>query len=100
MVLGLIPDCALDQVSSAGNAAGTGARIALLNTKSRNTIESLVTNIEKIETAMEPKFQQYFVDAMAFPNKTDPFPNLFSVVEKPAEKVLMEAPGGRKRRRK
>ena len=100
MVLGLIPDCALDQVSSAGNAAGTGARIALLNNKSRNTIELLVTNIEKIETAMEPKFQQYFVDAMAFPNKTDPFPNLFSVVEKPAEKALVEAPGGRKRRRK
>ncbi len=100
MVLGLIPDCALDQVSSAGNAAGTGARIALLNRQSRNTIESLVTNIEKIETAMEPKFQQYFVDAMAFPNKTDPFPNLFSVVEKPAEKALVEAPGGRKRRRK
>ena len=100
MVLGLIPDCALDQVSSAGNAAGTGARIALLNNQSRGTIESLVTNIEKIETAMEPKFQQYFVDAMAFPNKTDPFPNLFSVVEKPVEKVVVEAPGTRKRRRK
>ena len=100
MVLGLIPDCALDQVSSAGNAAGTGARITLLNRQSRNTIESLVTNIEKIETAMEPKFQQYFVDAMAFPNKTDAFPNLFSVVEKPAEKSLVEASGGRKRRRK
>ena len=100
MVLGLIPDCALDQVSSAGNAAGTGARIALLNNQSRGTIESLVTNIEKIETAMEPKFQQYFVDAMAFPNKTDPFPNLFSVVEKPVEKVVVEVPGTRKRRRK
>jgi uncharacterized 2Fe-2S/4Fe-4S cluster protein (DUF4445 family) len=96
----LIPDCALDQVSSAGNAAGTGARIALLNNKSRNTIESLVTNIEKIETAMEPNFQQYFVDAMAFPNKTDPFPNLFSVVEKPVAKVATEEPGSRKRRRK
>ena len=83
MVLGLIPDCALNQVSSAGNAAGTGARIALLNNQSRNTIEDLVTNIEKIETAMEPKFQQYFVDAMAFPNKTDPFPNLFSTIDKP-----------------
>ncbi len=100
MVLGLIPDCALDQVSSAGNAAGTGARIALLNNQSRGTIEALVTNIEKIETAMEPKFQQYFVDAMAFPNKTDSFPNLFSVVEKPVEKVVVEVPGTRKRRRK
>ena len=100
MVLGLIPDCVLEQVSSAGNAAGTGARIALLNAESRNVIESLVKNIEKIETALEPKFQDYFVDAMAFPNKKDPFPNLFSVVDKPQEKVGQDSAGGRKRRRR
>ena len=100
MVLGLIPDCVLEQVSSAGNAAGTGARIALLNAESRNVIESLVKNIEKIETALEPKFQDYFVDAMAFPNKKDPFPNLFSVVDKPKEKVGQDSAGGRKRRRR
>ena len=100
MVLGLIPDCVLEQVSSAGNAAGTGARIALLNTESRNVIETLVKNIEKIETALEPKFQDYFVDAMAFPNKKDPFPNLFSVVDKPKEKVGQDSAGGRKRRRR
>ncbi|HIG66594.1 MAG TPA: DUF4445 domain-containing protein [Porticoccaceae bacterium] len=100
MVLGLIPDCVLEQVSSAGNAAGTGARIALLNAESRNVIETLVKNIEKIETALEPKFQDYFVDAMAFPNKKDPFPNLFSVVDKPQEKVEQDSVGGRKRRRR
>ena len=100
MVLGLIPDCGLEQVSSAGNAAGTGARIALLNAESRNVIETLVKNIEKIETALEPKFQDYFVDAMAFPNKKDPFPNLFSVVDKPQEKVGQDSAGGRKRRRR
>ena len=33
MILGLIPDCPLDKVQSAGNAAGTGARIALLNSQ-------------------------------------------------------------------
>ncbi|MFT4651397.1 MAG: uncharacterized 2Fe-2S/4Fe-4S cluster protein (DUF4445 family) [Porticoccaceae bacterium] len=100
MVLGLIPDCVLEQVSSAGNAAGTGARIALLNAESRGVIETLVKNIEKIETAMEPKFQDYFVDAMAFPNKNDAFPNLFSVVDKPLEKVVQDSAGGRKRRRR
>lgn len=101
MVLGLIPDAVLEQVSSAGNAAGTGARIALLNLQSRETIENLVNNIEKIETAMETKFQDYFVDAMAFPNKTDPFPNLFNVVTKPAPKIVTEAAAaGRKRRRR
>jgi uncharacterized 2Fe-2S/4Fe-4S cluster protein (DUF4445 family) len=100
MILGLIPDCVLDQVSSAGNAAGTGARIALLNQHSRGMIEKLVTEIEKIETAMEPRFQEYFVDAMAFPNKTDTFANLFSVVKRPLEKKLLSAKSGRKRRRK
>jgi uncharacterized 2Fe-2S/4Fe-4S cluster protein (DUF4445 family) len=102
MVLGLIPDCALEQVSSAGNAAGTGARIALLNKQSRQEIETLVKNIEKIETAVEEKFQQYFIDAMAFPHKTDPFVNLFTVVDRPPEKVAQSAEsigGGRRRRR-
>ncbi|MEZ5538122.1 MAG: ASKHA domain-containing protein [Thiolinea sp.] len=102
MVLGLIPDCPLDKVASAGNAAGTGARIALLNQGARQTIETVVRDIEKIETAIEPKFQTYFVDAMAFPNKTDNFPNLFAVVERPAEKAVavQDAAGAGERRRR
>ena len=100
MVLGLIPDCKLSNVASAGNAAGTGARIALLNVKSRRELEGLVQRIEKIETAVEPKFQDYFVDAMAFPNKRDKFPNLFSVVKKPeAKTVINESDRKRPRRR-
>ncbi|HPE60219.1 MAG TPA: ASKHA domain-containing protein [Thiolinea sp.] len=101
MVLGLIPDCPLDQVASAGNAAGTGARIALLNQGGRRTIETVVRTIEKIETAVEPKFQEYFVDAMAFPNRSDDFPHLFSVVERPAPKAAAAtgAAGERRRRR-
>ena len=94
MVLGLIPDCVLEQVSSAGNAAGTGARIALLNAESRNVIETLVKNIEKIETALEPKFQDYFVDAMAIPHATLPYENLRAVMLMP----MHQAAGGRRRR--
>jgi uncharacterized 2Fe-2S/4Fe-4S cluster protein (DUF4445 family) len=101
MVLGLIPDCELKKVESAGNAAGTGARIALLNVAARREIESVVRDIEKIETAVEPKFQEYFVDAMAFPNKTDEFPRLFSVVNKPAAKTAVNgAASGRPTRRR
>jgi len=87
MVLGLIPDCILEEVSSAGNAAGTGARIALLNEESRAEIEQVVRNVEKIETAVEPNFQQLFIDAMAFPNKVDAFPELSKVVTLPAVKA-------------
>ena len=54
MALGLIPDCPLDKVSSAGNAAGTGARIALFNAASRREIGEVVRRIEKVETAIEP----------------------------------------------
>jgi uncharacterized 2Fe-2S/4Fe-4S cluster protein (DUF4445 family) len=56
MVLGMIPDCDLANVGSAGNAAGTGARIALLDSTGRATIEDLVRRVEKIETAIEPRF--------------------------------------------
>jgi uncharacterized 2Fe-2S/4Fe-4S cluster protein (DUF4445 family) len=98
MTLGLIPDCDLDKVASAGNAAGTGARIALLNLAARAEIERVVRRIEKIETAIEPKFQEHFVAAMAIPNKTDPFPNLSRRVDLPAPKVT-PAEGGRRRRR-
>ena len=81
MVIGLIPDCPLDKVAGVGNAAGTGARMALLNKGYRREIEELVRKIEKIETALEPRFQEHFVNAMAFPNKTEPFPNLAAAVE-------------------
>jgi uncharacterized 2Fe-2S/4Fe-4S cluster protein (DUF4445 family) len=100
MVLGLIPDCALDKVESAGNAAGTGARIALLNVAARSELEKLVRDIEKIETAIEPDFQEYFVDAMAVPNKKDAFPNLFSEVSRPAQKESGGNNDGRPSRRR
>ena len=100
MVLGLIPDCDLKNVESAGNAAGTGARIALLNVAARREIESVVRKIKKIETAVEPKFQEYFVDAMALPNKTDRFPKLFSVVKRPEPKTAQNDSERPRRRRR
>lgn len=99
MVLGMIPDCPLDQVSSAGNAAGTGARIALLNVAARREIEQVVTEITKVETAIAPRFQEHFVNAMAVPNKAEPFPHLATVVTLPQIEIPAEDSGGRRRRR-
>lgn len=98
MVLGMIPDCALDQVSSAGNAAGTGARIALLNQRSRREIEQLVRRVEKVETAVEPRFQEFFVEAMAIPHLTAPFVHLREVVLLPERVSVSAEAGGRGRR--
>ncbi len=105
MVLGMIPDAPLDKVTSAGNAAGTGARIALCNIAARAEIERVVREITKVETAIEPKFQDHFVAANAIPHKTDPFPELARVVTLPSPSfnaggAESEAGGGRRRRRR
>jgi uncharacterized 2Fe-2S/4Fe-4S cluster protein (DUF4445 family) len=106
MVLGMIPDCEIENVRSAGNSAGTGARICLLNKGQRREIEDIVRRIEKIETAVEPSFQDHFVKAMAIPHKTDPYAKLSSVVKMPPRQL--DEPGsvgaggersGRRRRR-
>jgi uncharacterized 2Fe-2S/4Fe-4S cluster protein (DUF4445 family) len=91
MVLGMIPDCALSNVSSAGNAAGTGAVTALLDRSAREIVESRVRTIEKIETAVEPAFQDHFIHAMAIPNSLDPFTELAKEVALPAPKTPTES---------
>ena len=102
MILGLIPDCDLSRVQSAGNAAGTGARIALLNKAARDEVEQVVRRIEKIETAVEPLFQQHFVEAMAIPHKTANFANLKKVQRLPPIKVVetLGDDGGARRARR
>jgi len=105
LILGMIPDCDPKNVTSAGNAAGTGARIALLNQKARDDIEIIVRGIEKIETAIEPRFQQHFVDAMAIPHKTAPYTKLSEAVTLPGPSHVDQSPGAgsdrtRRRRRK
>jgi uncharacterized 2Fe-2S/4Fe-4S cluster protein (DUF4445 family) len=84
LILGLVPDAPLERVTAAGNAAGTGALIALLSAEARREIERVVRTVEKIETAVEPRFQAHFVDAMAFPHATAPSTHLSTVVELPA----------------
>jgi len=98
MVLGLIPDCKLQHVASAGNAAGTGALMALLDKQARTSIEQVVRQIEKVETAVEPDFQQHFVEAMAFPHKCASFPHLGTVVKLPVPSS--SAPVRRRRSRR
>jgi uncharacterized 2Fe-2S/4Fe-4S cluster protein (DUF4445 family) len=100
MVLGLIPDCNLDNVGSVGNAAGTGARIALLNFPSRLEIGEILPKVEKIETAIEPKFQEYFIEAMALPHKTDSYRELSRVVTLPKPKAKVEGSPGDERKRR
>ncbi|MHC8509931.1 MAG: ASKHA domain-containing protein [Rhodospirillales bacterium] len=109
LAIGLLPDCTMDRVVSAGNAAGTGARVALLDQTKRDEIERVVRDITKIETAVEPEFQRHFVEAMAFPHKTRPYPHLARHLKLPdpndsapdaAERGGEGAGGARRRRRR
>ena len=101
MILGLIPDCDLEHVTSAGNAAGTGARIALLSRKSRREIEEVVRRVDKVETATEPRFQEHFIEAMAIPHKIDVFSRLQASVTlpppSPSQNTLNRGAGRRQR---
>ena len=102
MVLGLIPDCALENVTSAGNAAGSGAHIALVDRNSREEIEREIRRIEKIETAVETRFQEHFVEAMAIPHKSARFDELAKAVTLPLRTDVPSdsRSSGRRRRRR
>lgn len=94
LVLGLVPDCEVGQVEAVGNAAGHGARIALVNKAARAEIAALARRIEKVETAIEPEFQAEFVAAMALPHATDSYERLALSVPLPERRA-----GRRSRRR-
>ncbi|MCR8723457.1 ASKHA domain-containing protein [Frigidibacter sp. ROC022] len=103
MVLGMIPDAPLSKVTSAGNAAGTGARIALASLAARAEVEALVRRIHKVETAIAPRFQEHFVAANAIPHATAPFPELARIVPLPDVSFNTAGSGnegGRRRRRR
>ncbi len=101
-VLGLVPDCDPDRVTSVGNAAGAGAAIALLSGSARRSVAEVVDRIEKVETALEATFQDHFVDAMAIPHRTAEYPCLSTRITLP-ERPTASADGpersGRRRRR-
>ncbi|MFC1902147.1 ASKHA domain-containing protein [Chloroflexota bacterium] len=75
-VIGLFPDCAGEKVAAVGNAAGDGARIALLNVDKRTEAGKVARQVEYVELAAEPDFTRLFSQAMWFPHMKDSFPSL------------------------
>ncbi len=95
MLLGLIPDCDPANVLAVGNAAGDGARIALLNREARHEADRIMRAITYIETATDPDFQEEFVNALAIPHAVDAFPHLADLL--PADQSGPIAPRPRRR---
>jgi uncharacterized 2Fe-2S/4Fe-4S cluster protein (DUF4445 family) len=82
MAVGLIPDCSLKQTYAVGNAAGDGARMALLNTGKREEANRIARQVEYVELTVEPDFEKQFAAAMHFPHMSDAFPHLKGLYDK------------------
>lgn len=80
LIMGLFPDCDLEQVSSVGNAAGDGARVVLLDREQRDVANWIARNVEYIELTVEEDFERQFMESMQIPHMTDDFPHLRGVV--------------------
>ncbi len=65
-IIGLIPRSLVKRIQPIGNAAGEGAKIALLNTKEWSLADTLAQNVEFVELAALPEFQDCFVDELEF----------------------------------
>jgi uncharacterized 2Fe-2S/4Fe-4S cluster protein (DUF4445 family) len=68
LAIGLIPELPLERIRAAGNAAGDGARQALLNRTERDRADRLARSMEYIELTLHPRFQREFAMAMYFPH--------------------------------
>jgi uncharacterized 2Fe-2S/4Fe-4S cluster protein (DUF4445 family) len=84
LVLGLIPDCDPQRITAVGNAAGDGARIALLNRTKRREAMELAHSVRYVETAVAQDFQDEFVGAIHIPHASDPYPHLVDILPEPA----------------
>ncbi len=82
MILGLFPDCELQEITGVGNAAGDGARLALLNKEKRREANDIARGIGYIELTLCKDFTDQFALAMHFPHMRDPFPHLRGLIPK------------------
>jgi uncharacterized 2Fe-2S/4Fe-4S cluster protein (DUF4445 family) len=80
MLIGLIPDCDLNNVYAVGNAAGDGARIALLNVEKREEATRITRKVERFELPADPEFQNQFMLAVNFPHMSEPFPHIAHLI--------------------
>lgn len=80
MMMGLLPDCDLEKVYAVGNAAGDGARMALLNVDKREEADQIARQVEYLELTVVAGFQDEFAEAMYFPHMRDDFPHLEGLI--------------------
>jgi len=63
VAIGMLPSLPLNRFRQVGNAAGMGAKLALISLKSRAKAQAVASRASYIELASVPKFEQVFVQA-------------------------------------
>jgi uncharacterized 2Fe-2S/4Fe-4S cluster protein (DUF4445 family) len=81
MMIGMFPDCEMENVYAVGNAAGDGARIALLNKAKRDEANVISRQVEYVELAVDPTFQREFMESMHLPHMKDKFPHIQHILD-------------------
>lgn len=81
MVIGMFPDCEMENVYAVGNAAGDGARIALLNRAKREEANVIARQVEYVELAVDSGFQKEYMEAMHLPHMKDKFPHIQHILD-------------------
>ncbi|MFH1929991.1 MAG: ASKHA domain-containing protein [Pseudomonadota bacterium] len=81
-LLGMFPDCSAENLYSVGNAAGDGARMALLDVDKRKEADEFARKVEYIELTVEPTFEKTFMESMWLPHMKDDFPHLKDLLPK------------------
>jgi uncharacterized 2Fe-2S/4Fe-4S cluster protein (DUF4445 family) len=79
-IIGLFPDCDQKFVYAVGNAAGDGARMALLNVDKRDEADYWSRRVEYVELTLSPDFNKIFTSSLAFPHGVDKFPHLQGIL--------------------
>lgn len=69
--IGLLPPELRNRVVPVGNAAGKGAKLALLNRGEMEKTKILMSNVDFLELAVIPEFQDCFVDELEFPEQDE-----------------------------
>jgi uncharacterized 2Fe-2S/4Fe-4S cluster protein (DUF4445 family) len=76
LMIGLFQDVGFENMHSVGNAAGDGARMALMNRAKREEAEHIARRIHYVELTNEASFVPHFVDSTLLPHKKHAFPSL------------------------
>ena len=64
LAIGLLPSLSADRIEVVGNAAGEGARLALINLDKRREAEWIAERVRFVEAAADTSFQKYFMKGM------------------------------------